>query len=1124
MAAKQRCPKCNTLNDLNSSACASCGAPLVQVCPTCGTVRPWYVARCSRCEGEGQDAAEFTRLFQGNTSGLIHDRYVVRETLCSSGISTAFRTVDAAHPTESYIVKAYSTVALFRARERRERLVSLESALRQWRACEHPALPRIIETFESGNKYYVVSPYVDGLCLDQMIEHPQMRITPAIARNWGAQLCDLVAYLHSRSPALQVPHLRPSHIMVSSEGQLLLVGLGLGRFFSGEGATIYGSTRGYAAPELADTGPTVASDIFCIGRILYAMLVDRLLEKGMRKALPLRQAVPGIDNNLVKAVARAAHRSPEQRFASARELGRALWPADERPQPLSDWLQTVAARVTQTQIDGPRSTTQSVRQQPPPARKKNPMEAFGFQRDPRFAPEPAQIAPTASRQTPEQAAGGTPQLSLYPRSLNLGQLGTVASKRVALTIRNIGDAELAGRIVSQVPWLKAPSRLIRIPAGKAAKVLVTVRSESLQPGNTNEPQALLVDSNAGRRWVGATAHVPSGPNLAYEPAALDFGQFPQQMAPTSHLTISNSGSQVLSGSARSAVDWISLPKPDFRCSPGEAVSLQVTLLPDVMPRGAQALADAILLDSDGGQARVSVQAQSLAAHLDVGTRHMDLGDATPSSVVERFLYLGNKGDGPLEGSIRSLLPWLQVFPAAFQCAPGDMVQVTVAADCAGLANGPIEAPQAVRIHSNGGSCSLSLRLRITAPDIRVDRLGLDFGAVVQGETPSQTLYITNQGSAPAQITVASLVDWLTVEPAVLDCPPGSKTALTVTAQTSSFERGQALGPATALTLQYYNARIEIQASLIVIKPALTVSPETVDFGYASPSVAAVRQITIGNDGTGPLAWHALSAAQWVEISPAEGTLQAGEHIQAQLSAYALALEAGVERAESSLVVNSDGGRYKLPLRIALAEPLLATDTLALDLGASINWHEIESSFRIFNHGLGQLTGQVHSDRAWLALGRTSFQCPTGHSVEVGLSTDMSEFPADTTSDEARITIESNGGETTIDVSVRAELAPDILAPNHIPLSVNGKGAVGGRLVLKNGGLATGRVQLRASHPGLSLSRDVCDIKPGKSAKLSIEWQATEPPTDEADLAIVITWEDQKQRIPVQLPVQATASA
>ncbi|NLG27271.1 MAG: hypothetical protein GX557_05140, partial [Chloroflexi bacterium] len=84
MASKQRCPKCNQLNDPGSTRCINCNTSLVQTCATCGRTRPWYVPLCANCAALAEDeAAAFTRLFQPSTPRILQGHYVVTDTLSS---------------------------------------------------------------------------------------------------------------------------------------------------------------------------------------------------------------------------------------------------------------------------------------------------------------------------------------------------------------------------------------------------------------------------------------------------------------------------------------------------------------------------------------------------------------------------------------------------------------------------------------------------------------------------------------------------------------------------------------------------------------------------------------------------------------------------------------------------------------------------------------------------------------------------------------------------------------------------------------------------------------------------------------------------------------------------------
>ena len=217
------------------------------------------------------------------------------------------------------------TGAPFRARRRRESLSSLYHQVERWQAVQHPALPAIHEVFELQDRLYVVMDLIEGWDGGRILEERAIRVTPELARNWGAQLCELLAVLHRQEPALDMAFLTPEHVMVTPQGEVRLVGLGLGRFVAPTTYGPYGSATGYAAPELGSGFPSPRSDLFAVGRVLYALLAGVDLARHTAQAPALQRAAPGISTQLVKAIARATHRDPSRRFATARQFQRALW-------------------------------------------------------------------------------------------------------------------------------------------------------------------------------------------------------------------------------------------------------------------------------------------------------------------------------------------------------------------------------------------------------------------------------------------------------------------------------------------------------------------------------------------------------------------------------------------------------------------------------------------------------------------------------------------------------------------------------------------------------------------------------------------------------------------------------
>jgi serine/threonine protein kinase len=1059
----------------------------------------------------------------GDQPDEIAGRYRITGTLSTNSLSRVYRAEDGEQGGREVALKAYNTMALFRAEERRQAASALRNAVKRWSSVEHPALTRIFDLVEESDRFVVVAEYVPGWSLQQVIGDAQAHVTPDVARNWGAQLAGLLDTLHSQPQPLHVPFLAPEHVMVTPEGRIKLVGYGLSPIFQPTAGDPYGTVRGYGAPELKSSYPTPQSDIFGLGRLLYALLIDHPLEQGLARPLPLREAVPGISSRLVKTIARAARRKQEQRWSSAADLGDALWPEGE-PEPLDDWRH----RITRKEGPTPPPSEPAREQRGGQAQVSTAgetMESLGFRRDPRFGPDRKRgtraAGPQPARQAepaPPREPRGQPIMSVYPHRFDVTDLQGTDVRRLALTLRNTGNAELVGRVVSHVDWLRAPQKTIHLPPEKRARVILSVRTRRVPSGRTLEPQAISVETNAGRQWVALATDVASGPELAVETDTLDFGEVTMGQEKLETLAITNTGRQLLTGHITTTLSWLRVRQESFRTNPGETTEIAVQLLSDRMPEGERQVDDGILIDSDGGQKRIAVHAWYRRPVLELGATHMDFGDVASGEVAERYLYVENAGDAELAGAARSLLPWLQVFPRDIRCAPGEMAQLTVTADTAGLADGPIDVPQALRVQTNAGVETLSMRMNVRAPHLVLDDERLDLGAVPLGGVAETRLRVRNEGSAPLDATVQTAATWLTVHPAQFHCEPGERVDLRIQANTAGFDERQEIALPAALRIVSGSTLIDVPASLEVLQPTLRIEPEQVDFGYVDRSQPTVRELAIHNEGTGDLAWNLQSDAVWVEAAPQSGTCPAGESQTVTLTAYGLALEAGAEAANAILVINSDGGRAKVPLRVGIASPLIATDTSYLSM-LSVNREPASAMLRIFNHGLGLLSGTVAVDQTWLAIDRASFECAMGRSVTIQINTDMELFPEDSTEETANLQIESNGGDVDIQVNVIVELVPELELPDAIRLEpVEAEDACQGRLTLRNQGMATARAELSASDERLQLTRDLVDIKPGKTARIVVRWEGALPGTTDIDEPfILIRSGEQEMQVPVHLP-------
>src|SRR4029078_1113573 len=85
---------------------------------------------------------------------------------------------------------------------------------------------------------------------------------------------------------------------------------------------IYG-TRGYQAPEVAKTGPTIPSDLFTVGRTIAVLCTDfRDFQTKYEFTLPLKDRVPAYEafDSLYRLLDGATAANPADRFQSADEM------------------------------------------------------------------------------------------------------------------------------------------------------------------------------------------------------------------------------------------------------------------------------------------------------------------------------------------------------------------------------------------------------------------------------------------------------------------------------------------------------------------------------------------------------------------------------------------------------------------------------------------------------------------------------------------------------------------------------------------------------------------------------------------------------------------------------------
>lgn len=196
----------------------------------------------------------------------------------------------------------------------------------------HPNAIKIIDVLEDRGRVIVIQEYVDGRSLHELMS---TTLAEAEKEKIVVQLVDIVAHAHKH----RIMHrdIKPENIIVRRDGVTKLLDYGVAKELKDRdmSSTMVGS-RPYMAPEQIMGESQIASDVWALGVIMYALYTEYLPfyddnEKALmdliltRDPEPPRKIEPDILMGLERIIMRCLNKNPKERYADAGELKAALF-------------------------------------------------------------------------------------------------------------------------------------------------------------------------------------------------------------------------------------------------------------------------------------------------------------------------------------------------------------------------------------------------------------------------------------------------------------------------------------------------------------------------------------------------------------------------------------------------------------------------------------------------------------------------------------------------------------------------------------------------------------------------------------------------------------------------------
>ncbi|MGW7083786.1 tetratricopeptide repeat protein [Streptomyces sp. NPDC054871] len=298
-----------------------------------------------------------------NAGDIVHGQYEVVGCLAHGGLGWVYLAVDRAVSDRWVVLKGLLDTG------DQDAMAAAISERRFLAEIEHSNIVRIYNFVEHLDQRtgsmdgYIVMEYVGGKSLKEIANERRtaqgkrdpLPVEQACA--FGIEALEALGHLHSRN--LLYCDFKVDNA-IQTEDQLKLIDMGAVRRMDDDESAIYG-TVGYQGPEVAELGPSVASDLYTVARTLAVLTFDF---QGYTNVFV--DSLPDPDNievfrtyeSFYRLLVRATDPDPARRFASAQEMAEQLTGVlrevvalqTGRPRPALSTLFGPEVKVTDTEL------------------------------------------------------------------------------------------------------------------------------------------------------------------------------------------------------------------------------------------------------------------------------------------------------------------------------------------------------------------------------------------------------------------------------------------------------------------------------------------------------------------------------------------------------------------------------------------------------------------------------------------------------------------------------------------------------------------------------------------------------------------------------------------------------
>ncbi|MHB9027310.1 MAG: protein kinase domain-containing protein, partial [Candidatus Latescibacterota bacterium] len=505
------CPGCGKPNPENRTACEFCGQSLNELprertrvsAPLAdgGKAAPPGDAGATVVPSEGLDVQAISAGPSDAEEALVRialaERYQILRKLGSGGMATVYLAREIALDREvaiKVLPQAFLRDGDFVTRFKHEARVAA--------ALEHPHIVRIHQIGEGHDLCYIVMSYIAGGSIGDEIRRRGTIELDELVR-WSMDTCSALS--HANVHGVVHRDLKPDNIMLDGNRRAVVTDFGIARATVGARLTQTGAVIGtpqYMSPEQAQGKELDGrSDIYSLGMVLYQMATGTLPFQGADAVSLMYKHVhefpeppdvrnPAIPPWLRDIILKCLAKRPEDRFATAEELARAL---AERHRPK-------IAKTALMSEHQPRKSRRGLYFGLATAMIiALGAGAYWLAIRPQSTPIPAATGPAGEQTAPGEAAGADDLAFRQAEMVNTAQAYTVY-------LQSFPRGNHAGEARKHIEFLKSLSSTQpapRVPADQQGKIAASAPPASSSPATApqtapGQPKTVAPQADAGR--------------------------------------------------------------------------------------------------------------------------------------------------------------------------------------------------------------------------------------------------------------------------------------------------------------------------------------------------------------------------------------------------------------------------------------------------------------------------------------------------------------------------------------------------------------------------------------------------------------------------------------------------